>query len=204
MTEQKNREAWLEQAVAEMKPLFKGHGFDVPVLRVSVGWPSTGGLAKKKKAIGRCWYGTMAADGRPQLFISPLLDDPKSPQGVLATLVHEVVHTVAGPDAKHGPKFRRVMEKVGLVGKPTATEAGEDLLVRLGQWADRLGEFPHSRIVPSTVRKPQTTRMRKCECEACGYLVRLTQKWADVGVPFCPVPTHGPMKLEMPPGEEAE
>lgn len=204
MIAQLNREAWLEQAVAELRPIFLGHGYTVPELRVSVGWPSSGGLATKKKTIGQCWYGTMASDGKPQLFISPLLDDPKSEQGVLATLVHEVVHTVAGPDAKHGPKFKKVMDKVGLTGKPTATVAGEDLLARLAQLADKLGPFPHARIVPNTVRKPQTTRMRKCECSQCGFLVRLTQKWADVGTPICPLPGHGPMNLEMPEGEDPE
>lgn len=189
-----NREAWLDAAVQKLRPIFLGHGYTVPELRVSVGWPSSGGLAQKKKAIGQCWYGTMAADGKPQLFISPLLDDPKEPQGVLATLVHEVVHTIAGVDAKHGHKFKKIMEKVGLAGKPTATHAGEDLIIRLGTIADELGAFPHSRIVPTKKPKTQTTRMLKCSCPTCDYTVRLARKWLEIAEPLCPVD-----KISMPP-----
>lgn len=191
---QLNREAWLDAAVQKLRPIFLGHGYTVPELRVSVGWPSSGGLAQKKKTIGQCWFGTTAADGKPQLFISPLLDDPKESQGVLATLVHEVVHTIAGFDAKHGPKFKKIMEKVGLAGKPTATHAGEDLIIRLGAIADELGAFPHSRIVPTKKPKTQTTRMLKCECGTCGYTVRLSRKWLDISEPLCPVD-----KISMPP-----
>lgn len=181
-----NREAWLEAAVKKLKPIFKGHGYDIPDLRVSVGWPSSGGLAKRKLTIGQCWYGVTAADGRPQLFISPLLDEPASPSGVLATLVHEVVHTIAGPDAKHGAQFKKIMTKVGLEGKATSTSAGEDLIIRLTAISTALGPFPHSRIVPSPKQKAQTTRMLKCVCPDCEYTVRLARKWLDVGEPICP------------------
>lgn len=198
-----NREAWLEAAVQNIRPIFLGAGYTIPEVRVSVGWPSSGGLSTKKRTIGQCWFGTTAADGKPQLFISPLLDDVKDPQGVLATLVHEVCHVAAGVDAKHGPKFVKVMKKLGLEGKPTSTSAGGDLLVRFETILAELGPFPHSKIVPTEKDpKPQTTRMRKCECEGCGFLVRLTQKWLDVGQPICPVPGHGAMKSDLPAGEE--
>lgn len=192
-----NREAWLQAAVQKLRPIFLGLGHKVPEVAVSVGWPSSGGLAKKKKTIGQCWYGTMTEDKKPQLFISPLLDDPTDAQGVLATLVHEMVHVVAGPDAKHGPKFVKIMKPLGLEGKPTATAAGEDLIVRLKLIATDLGAFPHSKIVPSSHdRKPQTTRMRKCECENCGYVARTVKKWLEeVGAPICPC-NKKPMTIE--------
>ncbi|MDQ2079513.1 hypothetical protein RA307_04905 [Xanthobacteraceae bacterium Astr-EGSB] len=38
----------------------------------------------------------------------------------------------------------------------------------------------------------QATRMLKCECLDCGYIVRVTRKWIDaVGAPHCP--RHGEM-----------
>lgn len=191
-----NREAWLDAAVAKLRPVFLGHGYEIPDLRVSVGWPSSGGLATKKKTIGQCWFGTMAADGKPQLFISPLLDAVTEPQGVLATLVHEVCHVAAGVDAKHGPRFVKVMKKLGLEGKPTATTAGADMIVRFEAMLIELGPFPHSKIVPVKLPKTQTTRMRKAQCD-CGYLVRLTQRWANVGLPACPLMGHGLLKLEL-------
>src|SRR4029079_11501884 len=104
-----NREAWLDAAVGKLRPIFLGHGYTIPELRVSVGWPSRGGLANKKRTIGQCWFGATAADGKHQIFISPILDEKvATPGGVLATLVHEIVHVAAGPDAKHGPKFVKV------------------------------------------------------------------------------------------------
>jgi hypothetical protein len=37
-------------------------------------------------------------------------------------------------------------------------------------------------------RKKRTTRLLKCECEACGYTARVTRKWVDeAGAPICPV-----------------
>lgn len=191
-----NREAWLEAAVQKLRPIFLGHGYSIPELRVSVGWPSSGGLAQKKKTIGQCWFGTMAEDNKPQLFISPLLDNVVEPQGVLATLVHEVGHVAAGPDAKHGPKFVKVMKKLGLEGKPTATTAGADLIVRFEQLAQELGPFPHSKIVPIKVPKTQTTRMRKMECGDCGYVARAAKKWLEMGALLCPC-NKAPMKIDL-------
>ncbi len=191
-----NREAWLQAAVQRMRPVFLGHGFTVPEIQVSVGWPSTGGLGTAKRTIGQCWYGETTADQKPQLFISPLLDEVSAPQGVIATLVHEVCHVIAGSDAKHGAKFVKVMKKVGLTGKPTATEAGEDLIVRMGQWSEELGPFPHSKIVPTMKQKKQGTRMIKCQCRDCEYTARTVRKWIDLyGAPICPC-NKFPMKVE--------
>lgn len=200
-----NREEWLQAAVSKLRPVFLGHGYAIPELRVSVGWPSSGGLAKKKKTIGQCWFGSMAADGKPQLFISPLLDSVvESDSGVLATLVHEVCHVAAGPDAKHGPKFVKVMKKLGLEGKPTATTAGDDLRVRFVQLMTELGPFDHSPITPVKENKPQTTRMKKCSCEDCGYVARTVKKWLDAsGAPLCPC-NKKVMKIDLGLEEEEE
>lgn len=195
-----NREAWLQAAVAKLRPMFQGHNYVVPDIAVSVGWPSRGALSKKKQVIGQCWYGSMTADKVPQLFISPILETVCAPHlGVLPTLVHEIIHVVAGVDAKHGPRFVKVMKQLGLEGKPTSTHAGDDLLERLRQIYGELGDFPHSRIVP-TERDPkvQTTRMKKCSCESCGYVARTVQKWLDeIGAPICPC-NKQQMKIELP------
>ena len=33
--------------------------------------------------------------------------------------------------------------------------------------------------------KKQGTRLKKVECISCGYVVRITQKWIDIGLPVC-------------------
>lgn len=50
----------------------------------------------------------------------------------------------------------------------------------------------------TSAKKKQTTRLKKAECGLCGYTVRVTQKWLEVGPPHCP--KHGAMELAA--GEE--
>lgn len=191
-----NREEWLDCAVDSLRPYFKSIDKTVPKVRVSVGWPSTGGLGVKKRTIGQCWFGAMAEDGIPQLFISPLLDDPIDPMGVLPTLLHELIHVVAGPDAKHGPKFAKLARQMGLEGKPTSTNAGKELIERLAETSKFLGAFPHSKLIPTAKNKVQGTRMLKCECAGCGYVARTVRKWLDAqGAPICPC-NNEPMSFD--------
>ena len=107
------------------------------------------------------------------------------PLKVLSTLRHELVHAAVGIDAKHGPRFTKAARKVGLAGKPTATYASDELLPWLGEIAEQLGGYPHPALNPMS-RKKQSTRMLKAVCGECGYTVRLTRKWAEVGLPSCP------------------
>lgn len=48
---------------------------------------------------------------------------------------------------------------------------------------------------PDSSRPPkQGTRLRKAACGECGYTVRVTQRWLEVGPPGCP--QHGPMVVD--------
>src|SRR5688572_3108510 len=95
------REEWLVAAVDAMRPLFKAHEYTIPALRVTCGWPSSRALSKKKRCLGECWAKEASTDKKPQIFISPYLDEAVSDTGVLATLVHEVVHAVVGNKEGH-------------------------------------------------------------------------------------------------------
>src|SRR4051812_9638082 len=96
------REVWLHNAVEQVGALLKDRAsVDVPAVRVSNGWPSKGGTSTKKRVIGQCWKSEATADGVPQIFISPTLDDGLD---VLAVLVHELIHAIH-PEAKHQGKF---------------------------------------------------------------------------------------------------
>lgn len=195
----RSREDYLTAAVEEMRPLFARVDREVPLIRVSTGFPSRGALSNAKRVIGQCWASEASADGAHQIFISPVLEetDIVSPQGVLATLVHEVGHAVVGVAAKHGSKFRKVAEGVGLTGKMTATIAGPELLEDLQKIYAKLGAFPHVKLNPllSGIKK-QGTRLIKCECGDCGYVVRTTKKWIQIGAPHCP--SHGAMNFDEP------
>lgn len=189
------REAWLEAAVTICTPLFEAAGYKVPRVRVACGWPSRGGLSAKQKAIGQCWSKDASADKVPQIFISPYLSEPVEEFGVLPVLIHEVVHAVVGVDQKHNKVFGKCARAVGLEGKLTSTIGGAELLEKCKTYVKQLGEYPHSKLDPkkSPLAK-QGTRLIKCMCNSCGYVVRTTCKWLDeVGPPRCGVASHGAM-----------
>jgi hypothetical protein len=199
----KLREEWLDTAIELMRPLFKSAGYTVPTIRVSCGWPSNRGLSCKKRTIGQAWSRAASSDNIGQIFISPWLDvKVATEQGVLSTLVHEVVHCTVGVEEGHNKVFKKCMKAVGLEGKATATIAGEKLLEACQQWSEKLGPYPHGKLdkLKGPVKK-QTTRMVKCECPECGYVARVARKWLDdLGAPKCP--KHGVMGYEIP--EELE
>jgi hypothetical protein len=179
-----NRESWLQAAVDKLSSaIFGVKNFVVPQVRISIGFPSRRGLASKHQTIGECWAAKAAADGKSQVFISPTLDNPIE---ALAVLVHELVHATVGVEHGHKGPFSACAKAVGLEGKMTSTHAGEDLKVRLAGIATGLGDYPHAALNPDlSGKKKQSTRMLKAQCPQCGYTVRLTKTWAEMGLPTC-------------------
>jgi hypothetical protein len=194
----KTREEYLLEACNLMKPLFEAKNAPLPEVRVSTGFPSVKALAAKSMRIGECWDKTASADGKSQIFISPMLDNVTGPQGVLSTLAHELVHAQVGCACGHKGPFKKLAKAIGLEGKMTSTNAGPDLTETIECIAEKLGPYPHAVLNPAkSGKKKQSTRMVKCECEECGFTVRTTRKWLDdVGAPHCPA--HGAMKYELP------
>lgn len=180
------REAWLTAlmhalAAEVFEPIEPGSTKDIGNWRVSCGWPGGGA---RRTAIGQCWSELVSAGKFTEMFISPVLGTPAEVDHVL---VHEMVHASVGTDAGHKGPFVKLARKLGLIGKPTATTAGDELRAKLDAITATLGPYPHAKMDPKhSGRKPQTTRMLKLECPGCGYVARTTQKWIDVGLPSCP------------------
>ena len=176
------REEWLLQMVERLRPAFAGAGKEIPAnVRVSCGWTSTRALAAKSRSIGECWPSQWSKDRTHEVFISPCLDEVVA---VSATLVHELIHAVL--DCEHGHKgpFRKLALQLGLTGKMTATVAGPELTERLNALAAAIGPYPHATL-DRTMRKKQGTRMIKVFCVSCGYTVRTTRQWIEMGLPTC-------------------
>lgn len=180
------REEWLEQAVAELKPMIvQGGGNEFTrTVRISVSFPSR----SIRKRIGECWHCEASADGSNQLFISPTLDDGMTVLGVVA---HELIHASDNGASKHSGYFVKVMKAIGLEGKPTATVPGETFTRLVAPLLKQLGPYPHSALnLSMNATKKQTTRMLKvvCECEAHEepYILRASRKTLDAGMPICP------------------
>ena len=180
------REEWLVAAVEALRPAFSALAdVEIPAVRLSVGWP--GGRGSKGNVIGQAWAKAAAADGVAQVFISPVLDDAAR---VLDVLTHELVHVIDENKSGHRGNFARIAKAVGLEGKMTATVAGEALTALLAGIVADLGDYPHAALMSGAEGadgpKKQGTRMLKLEAECCGYVVRTTAKWIEVGMPSCP------------------
>jgi hypothetical protein len=156
--------------------------------------------------IGECWVAEASSRGYVEVFISPVLDQVSGLQGVLTTLRHELVH--AAGHRGHGKEFKALAAEVGLAGPMTATVASPELLDFIN-WTllPQLGRYPHGAITgrgeilvpptepgdkpiilrPDDRPKQQSTRLLKAECPECGYTIRLSKKWADLGLPTCPI-----------------
>ncbi len=187
MGTEQTRERWLQLArdrvlrqVFTPLDLEPPDGFEIPV---TCGWPSRGALAKVRRVLGQCTAPVLSDAGdRYEINVSPWLAEPAD---VLAVLVHELVHVIAGVSAGHKGRFVTVIRLVGLEGKPTATEPGEALRAVLAKVAAKLGAYPHARLNGQSKRK-QGTRMLKVSCPDCGYVARITRVWIAVGLPTCP------------------
>jgi hypothetical protein len=202
MITHETREQWLERAIELMRPEFDTAGAPLPEhLAVSCSWPS----GNSRTVIGECWMAEASSRRYVEMFISPMLDQVAGVQGVLVTLRHELVH--AAGRRGHGKDFKTLAVPMGLSGPMTATVASPELLDFIN-WTllPQLGRYPHGAISgngattlppanpgdkpvilrPDDRPKKQGTRMLKAECPECGYMVRLTKKWADVGLPNCP------------------
>ncbi len=181
------REAWLMALAAKLRPAFEAVKAPVPVeVRLSCGWPSKGATASRNRRIGECWSERCSADGTREVFVSPTLADPVE---VGAVLVHELVH--AAGYMGHGADFAKVARALGLTGRMRATVAGERLRAELAAIVSELGPYPHATLTPGQDERKQSTRLLKVQCpdEGCGYTVRVTAKWLEVGFPTCPCGT---------------
>jgi hypothetical protein len=177
----KSREEWLNVVLHKhvAKLLKTKANVVLPAdAKVSVGFPG-GGSARKR--IGECWPRVRSSIKVNEIFINPSLTSPKL---MIDVLVHEAIHAV--DDCKNGHKapFRKMALAVGLEGKMKSTHAGAELL----KWIDGvLAAMPAMDYgsLDLSGRKKQATYLIKLQCGACGYVVRTTQKWLDVGVPEC-------------------
>ncbi len=180
------REDWLMRLTSELRPMFEAIDFPLPEkIRASCGFPSKGALAKKKRRIGEAWSSDNSEDQTFETFVSPMLSDPVE---VAAVQVHELCHCAVGMKCGHRKPFTKVARAIGLEGKMTATEPGEELKATLEGFVEEIGSYPHAKLTHSSSPKKQGTRMLKVVCSnlQCGCVLRMTKKWQEqVGLPIC-------------------
>lgn len=203
-----NREGWLTAFAVEIAPLIKQRtGLSVPLskTRLSCSFPRTRATPNKNGGytIGQCFHADGHKSGLHEVMINPLRDKvietvqtKEGPEGhgIAETIIHELIHASLPMGVGHKAPFARAAKQMGLQGKPTATNAGPELVERIKEIADKLGPYPHRAIEGEWGRK-QTTRLLKVMCTDCGYIneagngytARITLTWIEnAGLPTCP------------------
>lgn len=204
------REEWLANLARLFVPVIEARAsVTVPAFRVTCGFPSRGGeLGGKTRVRGQCWTPDASGDGHAEIFISPVEDDAKT---VAAILAHELMHAALGVEEGHGRAFQRAMSKLGHVAPFTTSNPTAEFEAWTAPLLDKVGAYPHASLQAMRAvgqPKKQSARLLKAVCTvvdaesgaACGYCVRVTRKWADVGAPVCPKHMAA-MEVEAPEGE---
>ena len=187
MKKKMNRETWLWEMVKQLKlKVFKpaGIALDLANIKVSVGFPATGGARNRNRTIGVCYASKVSTGKYNEIFINPTLDDTVRVTGVL---VHELIHAI--DDCKHGHKapFRKMALAVGLTGKMTATTESDELIAKINDIVKVIGKYPHKKL-DYTNRKKQGTRNLKIECvnhPHDPYFVRMSRAMYEKAAPLC-------------------
>lgn len=177
------REAWLVAGTELLnKEFFDGNGYELPELRVSVGFPRA-----SSNAIGQCWDSKVSEDDHYEIFICPT-------QGaagrVLDILLHELIHAAVGLKEGHRGKFRKLAKEFGLAGRMTATfaEEGSELHSQLQVVAGRLGKFPGaamSKKKPGPIKSNGWTRFVSVNIDTYKVITNDSQV-AEYGAPLDP------------------
>jgi hypothetical protein len=201
-----SREAWLEAAIGMFRPRFEEVGLPLPEhVHVSVGF-GYGSRAESKFILGQTWARRASADGVNHVFVGPQEGDPAS---MLITLLHELIHVADDNRSGHKGAFAEAATRLGFNGPMTQTPPSVGLAAELAVMAAELGAFDHAKLDPDMALVPvpvpaggeavdppkihsgpakQGTRMIKLVAPDCGYQVRTTRKWIELGAPMCP---HG-------------
>jgi hypothetical protein len=121
---------------------------------------------------------------------------------VLYVLMHELVHAVVGTDDDHGERFGQACKALGLTFAGVdnkgewPTQAFPDLALQeeLDAIAGAADGYPHAALNPPPPPPPQIVKappsvpsLIKVVCPDCGYVARITTKWAVRGLPLCGV-----------------
>jgi len=177
------REEYLIECSKILAALFINKDYEIPNnVRFTCGLPSRGAFGKNKRTIGQCWDSSVSSDNTIEIMISPTIDNTLEVVGVL---LHEMVHAVVGNEHGHKKPFKDCAIAVGLTGKMTATTNTAELDDFINNnIIESIGTYPHSKI-DYTQQKKQTTRMIKASCQYCGYVIRTSLKWVEMGLPSC-------------------
>ena len=159
------REQWLQIAAVRLARSVRAVGNVEPPenIRFSVGFP------KRKRGRGAHAPGAglyslhmsgESTGGMRECFISPAVPADTVGAVLMAALIE------AGQGRAASADDMAAAARAALAGMPP---------------------YPHDAMTETrALYSAQGSRMLKAACPACGYTVRITRKWANVGLPACP------------------
>jgi predicted SprT family Zn-dependent metalloprotease len=113
------------------------------------------GLSGAKRRLGVCKY----RQRRIEIAAYYARNSPE--ESVLDTLLHEIAHALAGPAAKHGPKWKAVAIRLGAT--PRSCETSQRAVVEPGDWQATCRACEK---VAHLYRQPRSLTGYRCRCEA--------------------------------------
>lgn len=197
----------IEESNRVLGEAIKHFGLKVPLSKITVTIQSKG----RRNALGWFWASRWAHKKTISHEIN-LSAEHLNEHNMGETLIHELAHAenhhneIQDTDKtgrRHNKKFKAQAEALGLEVEKSGslgwaftklTPVSEKFLD--GIKFDR-SLFELFRAGVTSKGTKVGTRMLKCECPDCGYVVRTTQKWLDIGLPTCACGT----KMVGPDGE---
>lgn len=135
----------LEQLKATAAQELKKHGLH--------GWKF--GLSNTRRRLGVCKYRVKRIE------IAEYYARHSPPESVLDTLLHEIAHAIAGPAAKHSPRWKAVAVRLGAT--PKSCETSGQAVVQPGDWQATCSSC---RKTVHLYRRPRSLTGYRCRCEA--------------------------------------
>jgi predicted SprT family Zn-dependent metalloprotease len=117
------------------------------------GW--TFGLTKAKRRLGVCKYRAKRIE------IAEYYARHSPEETVLDTLRHEIAHALAGPAAKHGPRWKAIAVRLGAT--PRSCETSRQVVVEPGDWQ---ASCPACEKTIHLYRALRSLTAYRCKCEA--------------------------------------
>lgn len=173
-----NREAWLRAVYTAIRQTLLPEAPEM--VAVTWGFPSKKALSTRNQRIGECWSGNAGGcEGKKAILISPVI---KTGIEVADVLSHEMIHAALPAKVGHKGEFVRLMKRIGLEGKPTATHAGPVLKAKLEEIIAKVGTWPAGYLTPPPPK--DRNRQMKAECD-CGRILRVSRKVYSEGSILC-------------------
>lgn len=120
----------------------------------------TFGLSEAKRILGVCKY------RKKRIEIAEYYAINNSAESVIDTLLHEIAHALAGPDARHGPAWQAIAVRLG--ASPEACDQSPETAVQPGDWQ---ATCPACKKTYHRYKRPASLSGYTCCCQSRSPLV---------------------------------